>query len=94
MKTLKFWVKTFQGKNGEFRSATVQGKYLPFADVEESAYYVIRFSKLGADVPAFIDGMYELAYENGELWIDKRPEYLEKHIVRVVAKRIVKVVNE
>lgn len=90
MKTLKFWVKTFQGANGEFRSSSVKGKYLPLADCEEETYYTIRFSKQGVDVPAFIDGMYELAYEQGGLWIDKRPDYIDKHIVRVVAKRIVK----
>lgn len=90
MKTLKFWVKTFQGANGEFRSASVQGKYLPLADSEEAAYYTIRFSKLGVDIPAFGDGMYELAYDKGGLWIDKRPDYIDKHIIRVVAKRVVK----
>ena len=35
------------------------------------------------------EGIYEVAYEEGKLWIDSRPQVAEKNIVRIEAAKVV-----
>lgn len=86
-KTIKIVVRTFSTKEGKtFVKATAKGKYLPLAMVEDDVYYNIKF--VGATLPTS-EGIYEVAYEEGNLWLDQRAEYLDKNIVRVKALKCI-----
>lgn len=89
MKTLKFVLKNYTTKDGRtFAKASCLGKYLPTAKAQEDIYYTIKF--VGGSCPAPTkDGIYEMAFEDKCLWIDTRAEYIDKHIVRVKATRII-----
>lgn len=93
MKTIKVLLKQFKDNNGAaFSSASIKGEYLPFADVDVEAYYRVKTtSKSTVQLPITGEGIYEIAYENKGLWVDKRPDFIDKHIVRINAVRIVKV---
>lgn len=74
--------------NEEFRKASVKGQFLNTAAVNHinpidgSAYYNVR----GLD--AILkehkkDGKYRLYFEQGNCWVDERPDRLDKHIIRI-----------
>ena len=90
MKSIKIYVNEFVKKDGKgtFLKANVKGKYVPLAVAEEETIYNVRFVEGGAKAPAKA-GIYDVAYEEGNLWIDSRPEYAEANILRVKAKRVV-----
>lgn len=88
MKSIKFSIKLFQTAKGiTFPSASVKGKYLPFATADEDTYYRIKF--VGDVKMPEKEGFFEVSYKDKECWIDKRPEYVDKHIVRIKAVRVV-----
>lgn len=92
MKTIKVLLHKYANADGaQFSKASIKGEYLPFADVEVEAYYRVSPVSGGAEFPPTGEGIYEIAYEDKGLWIDKRPDFKDKHIVRVRAVRIVKV---
>lgn len=82
-------VKTYSRKDNvsmTFQKATILGKFLPLVDAEDDVYYNVRF--VGGNAPTK-DGIYHVGYEDKGLWIDKRPEFAPKHIVRVRAVKVV-----
>lgn len=80
-KSIKVIVREFSTKEGKkFVKATAKGKYLPLALVDDETNYDIKF--VGASLPSS-EGIYEVAYEEGNLWLDQRAEFIEKNIVRV-----------
>lgn len=80
-KSIKVIVREFSTKEGKkFVKATAKGKYLPLALVDDETNYDIKF--VGASLPTS-EGIYEVAYEEGNLWLDQRAEFIEKNIVRV-----------
>ena len=80
-KAIKIIVRSFKTKEGKtFVKAVAKGKYLPLALVEDEVNYNIKF--VGASLPTE-EGIYEVAYEEGNLWLDQRAEYVEKNIVRI-----------
>lgn len=80
-KSIKVIVREFSTKEGKkFVKATAKGKYLPLALVDDETNYDIKF--VGASLPSS-EGIYEVAYEEGSLWLDQRAEFIEKNIVRV-----------
>lgn len=80
-KSIKVIVREFSTKEGKkFVKATAKGKYLPLALVDDEVNYDIKF--VGASLPSS-EGIYEVAYEEGNLWLDQRAEFIEKNIVRV-----------
>ena len=80
-KSIKVIVREFSTKEGKkFVKATAKGKYLPLALVEDEVNYDVKF--VGASLPTS-EGIYEVAYEDGNLWLDQRAEFIEKNIVRV-----------
>lgn len=86
-KSIKVIVRSYTTKEGKpFVKATAKGKYLPLALAEEDVNYTIKF--VGASLPTS-EGIYEVAYEEGNLWIDQRAEYVEKNIVRVKPSKCV-----
>lgn len=80
-KSIKVIVREFSTKEGKkFVKATAKGKYLPLALVEDEVNYDVKF--VGTSLPTS-EGIYEVAYEDGNLWLDQRAEFIEKNIVRV-----------
>lgn len=86
MKAIKIIIKNYDlKKGGNFTKATIKGKFLPLVLAEEETYYQVRF--IGKDLPKE-EGVYQVSYEENDLWIDTRPEFVDKHIVRVRPVRV------
>lgn len=89
MQTIKFIVREFETKKGvAFSKADIKGKYLPLAAAEDEVYYTIRFVGKNVEMPTKA-GVYEVAFNEGDMWIDSRVEYAEKHILRIKAVKCV-----
>lgn len=78
----------------EFRKASVKGQFLNTAAVnhvkpiDSAAYYTVR------GIDAILkehkkDGKYRLYFEQGNCWVDERPDRLDKHIIRIKKVEIV-----
>ena len=92
MKTIKVVLKNYKTKEGrEFSKMTIKGKYIPLASANEETFYLVKFVKVeGKDVPVPTkEGIYQVACDDNGLWIDSRPEYASKNILRVKAVRVV-----
>ena len=89
MEKISLIVRNYQTKDGRtFTKLSVGGKFLPDVLAEDDISYRVSFSKKSAAEEPKEDGIYEVAYNEGDLWIDTRPEYAEKHIVRIVAQKV------
>ena len=89
MEKISIIVRNYQTKDGRtFTKLSVGGKFLPDVLAEDSVSYRVAFSKKSAAEEPKEDGIYEVAYNEGDLWIDSRPAYAEKHIVRIVAQKV------
>lgn len=83
LKTFKFIVRKFEKKTGgTFTKAEVKGKFINLATTEDEVYYTVKFVSKSVELPNE-EGIYEVSYTDGDLWVDQRPEYAEKHILRV-----------
>lgn len=90
MKSIKVLNRKFVTKGGkEFYSATIKGKYVPLATANLETYYSVKLVDGGEKLPSK-EGIFEIAFEERGCWIDQRPEFAEKNILRVKAVRIVK----
>ena len=89
MEKLTIIVRNYETKDGRtFTKLSVGGKFLPDVLAEDSITYRVSFNKNSQAEEPKVEGIYEVAYNEGELWIDSRPEYAEKHIVRIVAQKV------
>lgn len=89
-KSIKIIVRAYDKKaGGKFVKLSVGGKFLPLATAEDEVNYTVRFSSHSTCKEPTEEGIYEVAYEEGGLWIDTRPENAEKHIVRINACKVV-----
>ena len=89
MNSIKFIVREFETKKGvPFTKADVKGKFLPLAVAEDEVYYTVRFVGKSVEMPTKA-GVYEVAFEDGGMWIDSRAEYADKHILRIKAVKCV-----
>ena len=83
MKSIKIIVNEFTTKKGSpFIKAEIKGKFIPLATAEDDKYYRVSFVSKTVEMPKE-KGIYEVSFVEGDLWIDNRPEYAEKHILRV-----------
>ena len=88
--SIKVIVRNYEKKTGgKFTKMTVGGKYLPLATAEDDVDYRVSFTKNSLVSEPTQEGIYEVAYEEGGLWIDTRPESAGKNIVRVNAAKVV-----
>ncbi|MBO7731969.1 MAG: hypothetical protein J6S67_05435 [Methanobrevibacter sp.] len=89
MKKIKFICRNYQTKDGRtFTKLSVKGKFLNDILADDEANYRVRFTKNSQCQEPKDDGIYEIAFNDGELWIDTRPEYADKFIVHVVAQKV------
>lgn len=94
MYKIKVFVNKHTTEEGvEFFTANAGGTYLPLADALEGVNYTIRpTSKSAMSEYWHEEGVYEIGYQTSkDIWIDKREDFIEKHIVRINAARIVRV---
>lgn len=90
MQTIKIIVHRYEKKaGGTFIKLTVGGKFLPLALAEDDVQYQVKFTKASEVQEPTQEGIYEVAYSDGDLWIDTRPEAAGKNIVRVKAHKVV-----
>lgn len=91
MKSIKVLNRKFVTKGGkEFYSATIKGKYLPFATANVEENYTVRLTKKSKEIlPLNREGIFELAYQDKGLWIDDREINSGKFIVRINCERVV-----
>lgn len=84
---LQVRIKTFTRLDfTQFKRVTIKGCYLPneIGALPEE-YYTIK-NVLNPDVE-YLDGIYAMQCDSA--WIDMRPQYMEKHILRVKGENIV-----
>lgn len=83
MQSIKFIVKKYDKKTGgTFAKAQIKGKFVPLATAEDEVYYNVKFVSKNVALPTE-EGIYEVSYAENDLWIDNRPEMIEKHILRI-----------
>lgn len=90
MQTIKIIARNFTRKDGgTFVKLSVGGKFLPLALAEDDIQYTVKFTAKSEVKEPTQDGIYEVAYADGQLWLDTRPENADKNIVRVTAHKVV-----
>lgn len=83
-------VREYLTKDGrKFTKATCKGQYLPLVTAEVEKYYTIQFSKSSLAPMPQKEGLWDVAFEDDGIWLDTRPEFASKDIVRVNATRVV-----
>ena len=89
MEKIKVIVRNYLTKDGRtFSKVTIGGKFINDVLAEEDVTYRVMFTKKSAVKEPNEDGIYEVAFNEGEAWIDTRPEYADKHIFRVTAQKV------
>lgn len=88
--SVKIIVRNYEKKSGgKFTKLTIGGKYVPSAIAEDETTYQVKFTSKSLCKEPTEEGIYEVAYEEGKLWIDTRPACLDKNIVRIEAAKVV-----
>lgn len=89
MQKIKFICRNYQTKDGHtFTKLSAKGKFLNDILAEDEANYRVIFTKNSPCTEPKDDGIYEVAFNDGDLWIDMRPKYIDKFIVHVVAQKV------
>ena len=89
MQKVKIIAKTFNKKaGGTFTKLTIKGQFVPDVLAEDEVQYQVKFTAKSEVKEPVLSGIYEVAYNDGELWIDTRAENIEKHIVRITARKV------
>ena len=88
--SVKIIVRSYDKKaGGKFVKLTIGGKFLPLATAEDDVNYQVKFTSKSLCKEPTQEGIYEVAYDEGNLWIDSRPEAAGKNIVRINAAKVV-----
>lgn len=89
MKSLKIMARKYQTKDGrEFVKLSCKGQYLPLVLCEIDTYYNIKFSKKSLSPEPQEEGIYEVAFNDNDIWLDTRAGMEDKNIVRITVQRI------
>ena len=89
MQKVKIIVRTYQKKSGgTFTKLSIGGKFISDVLADESKSYQVKFTSKSACKEPTEEGIYEVAFNDGEAWIDTRPEVADKFIYRITAQRI------
>ena len=89
MQKVKIIAKTYEKKTGgKFTKLTIGGKYINDVLAEENETYVVKFTSSSVVKEPTQDGIYQVAFNDNEAWIDTRPEVAGAYIYRIVAQRI------
>lgn len=89
MQKVKIIVRNYQKKaGGTFTKLSIGGKYINDVLAEESQSYQVKFTAKSAVKEPTQEGIYEVAFNDGEAWIDSRPENAGKFIYRITAQKV------
>ena len=89
MQKVKIIVRNYQKKaGGTFTKLSIGGKFINDVLAEESQNYQVKFTSKSAVKEPAQEGIYEVAFNDGEAWIDSRPENAEKFIYRITAQKV------
>ena len=89
MQKVKIIVKTFEKKaGGSFTKMSIGGRFINDVLADESVQYQVKFTGKSVVKEPSQDGIYEVAFNDNEAWIDTRPGQVEKHIFRITAQRL------
>ena len=89
LQKIKVIVRSYLTKEGRtFSKISLGGKFVPDVLADENANYRVMFTKKSEAEEPKEEGIYEVAYEEGNLWIDTRPELADKNIVRIIASKV------
>lgn len=89
MQKAKIIVRNYLTKqNTTFTKLTIGGKYIKDVLADEHASYQVKFTAKSAVKEPTKEGIYEVAFNDGEAWIDSRPELGDRRIYRITAQRV------
>lgn len=89
MQKVKIIVRNYLTKKGTtFTKLSIGGKFINDVLADDSVTYQVKFTSKSAVKEPCEEGIFEVAYNDGEAWIDSRPENAEKHIYRITAQKV------
>ena len=89
MQKVKIIVRTYEKKTGgTFTKLSIGGKFINDVLAEEDQTYQVKFTSKSAVKEPTQEGIYEVAFNDEEAWIDSRPENVGKFIYRITAQKI------
>ena len=89
MQKVKIIVRNYEKKDGgKFTKLSIGGKYINDVLADETKNYQVKFTSKSAVKEPTLEGIYEVAFNDGEAWIDNRPENADKFIYRITAQRV------
>ena len=89
MQKVKIIVRKYEKKaGGTFTKLSIGGKFINDVLADESATYQVKFTSKSAVKEPSEEGIYEVAFNDNEAWIDTRPEMAEKNIFRITAQKV------
>lgn len=89
MQKVKIIVRSYEKKaGGTFTKLSIGGKYINDVLADESQQYQVKFTSKSAVKEPTAEGIYEVAFNDGEAWIDSRPENAGKFIYRITAQKV------
>ena len=87
MQKVSIIVRNYQKKaGGTFSKLTIGGKFIPDVLADEGAVYQVKFTSKSACKEPTEEGIYEVAFNDGEAWIDSRPEMAGKMFIELPLK--------
>lgn len=89
MQKVKIIVRSYEKKaGGTFTKLSIGGKFINDVLADESKNYQVKFTSKSAVKEPTQEGIYEVAFNDGEAWIDTRPEQAAKFIYRITAQKV------
>ena len=89
MQKVKIIARSYNKKTGgTFTKLTIGGKYINDVLADESVQYQVKFTSKSAVKEPVNEGIYEVAFNDGEAWIDTRPDQVNNHIFRITAQKV------
>ena len=89
MQKVTIIARSFNKKEGgTFTKLSIGGKFINDVLADESVQYQVKFTSKSAVKEPSQEGVYEVAFNDGEAWIDTRPGAFEKHIFRITAQKV------
>lgn len=89
MQKVKIIARSYETRDGKsFTKLLIGGKFINDVLADENAQYQVKFTSKSAVKEPTQDGIYEVAFNDREAWIDTRPGQYEKHIFRITAQKV------
>lgn len=89
MQKIKIIVRKYEKKaGGTFTKLSIGGKFINDVLADENAQYQVKFTSKSAVKEPTEEGIYEVAFNDGEAWIDSRPEMAGKNVYRITAQKV------